>query len=97
MVHEATVAEPDPQHHSILSSGTVSLWNQINDAHSHLDTKASSHFLIQNTQLPWCRQHVLLEERWGVFPQNRALDSHKNSSKSKTNKTRDVETAQVTV
>lgn len=39
MVHEATVAEPDTQHHSVLSSGTVSLGNQINDAHSQSDTK----------------------------------------------------------
>lgn len=39
MVHEAAVAEPDTQHHSILSSGTVSLGNQINDAHSQSDTK----------------------------------------------------------
>lgn len=39
MVHEATVAEPDAQHHRILSSGTVSLGNQIDDAHSQSDTK----------------------------------------------------------
>lgn len=52
MVHEATVAEADAQHHSILSSGTVSLWKQINDAHSHLGTKASSHFLIQTHSCP---------------------------------------------
>lgn len=39
VVHEATVAEPDAQHHSILSSGTVSLGNQINDAHSQSGTK----------------------------------------------------------
>lgn len=39
MVHEAAVAEPDTQHHSILSSGTVSLGNRINDAHSQSDTK----------------------------------------------------------
>lgn len=77
MVHEATVAEPDTQHHSILSSGTVSLWNQINDVHSHLDTKASSHFVIQNTQLPWCRQHALLEESWGVFQKQSSWFSQK--------------------
>lgn len=39
MVHEAAVAEPDTQHHSIFSSGTVSLGNQINDAHSQSNTK----------------------------------------------------------
>lgn len=34
MVHEAIVAEPHTQRHSVLSGRAVSLGNQINDAHS---------------------------------------------------------------
>lgn len=53
MVHEAAVAEPDTQHHRILSSGTVSLGNQINDAQS-IRHKASLHLLIQSTRQRSC-------------------------------------------
>ena len=34
MVHEAVVAEPHAQRHSVLSGRAVSLGNQINDAHT---------------------------------------------------------------
>lgn len=38
VVHEAIVAEPYAQHHSVLSGRAVSLGNQVNDAHSRSDT-----------------------------------------------------------
>lgn len=52
VVHEATVAEPHTQHHSILSSGTVSLGNQNQWRTQSIRHKASPHLFIQNT-----RQH----------------------------------------
>lgn len=38
MVHEAIVAEPYTQHHSILTGWAVSLGKQVNDAHRQSDT-----------------------------------------------------------
>lgn len=66
VVHEAAVAEPDAEHHGVLSSGTVSLGNQINDAHSQSDTRPLFYTFSSKArtaaQLPRCRQHEATEK-----------------------------------
>lgn len=66
VVHEAIVAEPHAQHHSVLSGRAVSLGNRVNDAHSRLDTMPvytfsyKAHCITAGLRLSVC----LLERRW---------------------------------
>lgn len=86
VMHEAIVAQPYAQHHGVLSGRTVSLGNQVNDAHSWSDTMPvytfsyKAHCSTAGLRLSVC----LLERRWWSVSQHvilnmRMIDNEKLS------------------